>query len=315
MAGSAPLPSAGASDLLARWLAQLSAVRRRSPKTVEAYRRDVAGYLGFLAGHRGGPAGRAALGAVTLAEIRAWMAAERGRGLSPRSLARALSAVRSFYTWLDEAEGIDCAAIHAVRSPKLPARLPRPVPEAGARAVVASVSAGAEPWIAARDQAALTLIWGSGLRISEALGLRQGDAPLAEVIRVTGKGAKQREVPVLPAARQAVAHYRALCPYAPGRSAALFLGARGGPLNPRLLQKAMAAARMALGLPASATPHALRHSFATQLLAAGGDLRAIQELLGHASLSSTQVYTGVDETRLMEIYDKAHPGGRGRPGG
>jgi integrase/recombinase XerC len=158
----------------------------------------------------------------------------------------------------------------------------------------------------------LTLIWGSGLRISEALGLRQADAPLAVVIRVSGKGNKQREVPVLPAARQAVERYRALCPFAPGRGDALFLGARGGPLNPRLLQKAMAQARMALGLPPSATPHALRHSFATQLLEAGGDLRAIQELLGHASLSSTQVYTGVDETRLMEVYERAHPKGRGR---
>lgn len=307
-------PSAGASDLLFRWLAQLTAVRQRSPKTVEAYGRDVAGYLGFLAGHQGGPMGRTALGAVTLAELRAWMAAERGRGLSPRSLARSLSAVRSFYTWLEVAEGIDCSAIHVVRSPKLPKRLPRPVAVAGARALVASVSDDAAPWVAARDQAALTLIWGSGLRISEALGLRQGDAPLAEVIRVTGKGNKQREVPVLPAARMAVERYRALCPFAPGRRDALFLGARGGPLNPRMLQKAMAAARMALGLPPSATPHALRHSFATQLLSAGGDLRAIQELLGHASLSSTQVYTGVDETRLMEVYEKAHPKGRGRSG-
>ncbi len=301
--------SEGASDLLERWLAQLSAVRQRSPKTVEAYRRDVAMYLGFLAGHQGGPMGLAALGNVTLAEIRAWMASERGRGLSSRSLARALSAVRSFYTWLDVAEGIDCAAIHVVRSPKLPTRLPRPVPEAGARAIVAAISADAEPWVSARDQAALTLIWGSGLRISEALGLRQGDAPLGEVVRVTGKGGKQREVPVLPAARQAIEHYRRLCPHAPGRSDALFLGIRGGALNPRALQGAMAAARMSLGLPRSATPHALRHSFATQLLAAGGDLRAIQELLGHASLSATQIYTGVDESRLMEVYDQAHPRG------
>jgi integrase/recombinase XerC len=304
-------PSAGASDLLERWLAQLSAIRQRSAKTVEAYRHDVSGYLGFLALHRGGPMGLTALGEVTLAELRSWMAAERARGLSSRSLARALSAVRAFHKWLDEAEGVDSAALHVVRSPKLAARLPRPVPEDGAHALVATVSADAEPWIAARDQAAMTLIWGSGLRISEALGLRQRDAPLPDVIRVTGKGNTQREVPVLPAAQQAVEHYRALCPYAPGRGDALFLGARGGPLNPRLLQKAMESARMALGLPASATPHALRHSFATQLLAAGGDLRAIQELLGHASLSSTQVYTGVDETRLMEIYEKAHPRGRG----
>ena len=314
MAGPTPLPSAGASGLLVRWLNQLSAVRQRSPKTVEAYGRDVAGYLGFLAGHHGGPMGQTALGSVTLADLRAWMAAERGRGLSSRSLARALSAVRSFYSWLEAAEGIDCSAIHVVRSPKLPKRLPRPISVVGARAIVESVSDDAEPWITARDQAVLTLIWGAGLRISEALGLRQGDAPLGEVIRVTGKGNKQREVPVLPAARQAVERYRALCPHAPGRNAALFLGARGGPLNPRLLQGAMAAARMALGLPPSATPHALRHSFATQLLAAGGDLRAIQELLGHASLSSTQVYTGVDETRLMEVYEKAHPKGRGRAG-
>ncbi len=256
--------------------------------------------------------GSAALGGVTLAELRAWMASERARGLSSRSLARALSAVRSFHGWLDQAEGIDCAAIHVVRSPKLPARLPRPVSEDGARAIVASISADAAPWIAARDQAALTLIWGSGLRISEALGLRQHDAPLDQVIRVTGKGDKQREVPVLPVARDAVERYRALCPYAPGRNDALFLGARGAALNPRLLQKAMATARMALGLPPSATPHALRHSFATQLLAAGGDLRAIQELLGHASLSTTQVYTGVDEARLMEVYENAHPRGRNR---
>ncbi|HUF87811.1 MAG TPA: tyrosine recombinase XerC [Thermohalobaculum sp.] len=306
--------SAGAADLLARWLAQLSAVRRRSPKTVEAYRHDVARFLGFMAGHRGGPMGRAALGEVTLAELRAWMAAERARGLSARSLARALSAVRAFYAWLEAAEGIDCAALHVVRSPKRPARLPRPVPAEGARALIGAVSAGAAPWIAARDQAALTLIWGSGLRISESLGLRQRDAPLGEAIRVTGKGGKEREVPVLPAARQAVEHYRALCPHAPGNNDALFLGARGGPLGPRALQKAMEGARLALGLPASATPHALRHSFATQLLAAGGDLRAVQELLGHASLSTTQVYTGIDEARLMEVYEAAHPRGRAMRG-
>lgn len=309
MAGGAPALSAGAADLLRRWLAQLSAVRQRSPKTVEAYGRDIAGYLGFLAGHRGGPIGPGALGDVTLSELRAWMAAERGRGLSARSLARALSAVRAFHGWLGDAEGVECTAIHVVRSPKRPARLPRPVAEDGARALLLAVGAEAEPWIAARDRAALTLLWGSGLRISEALGLRQCDAPLPEVIRVTGKGRKQREVPVLPAARLAVERYRALCPHPAGRGDALFLGARGGPLSPRLLQKAMAAARMALGLPASATPHALRHSFATQLLAAGGDLRAVQELLGHASLSTTQLYTAVDEARLMEVYDRAHPRG------
>lgn len=307
-------PSAGAAELLARWLAQLSAVGRRSPKTVEAYRHDVSRFLGFMGGHHGGPMGRAALGEVSIAELRAWMAAERGRGLSAGSLGRALSAVRAFYRWLEAAEGIDCAALGVIRTPKRPVRLPRPVPEEGARAILRAVSAGAEPWIAARDQAALTLIWGAGLRISEALGLRQRDAPLPEVIRVTGKGGKQREVPVLPVARQAVEHYRALCPHRAGANEALFLGARGGPLGPRLLQKAMAEARTALGLPASATPHALRHSFATQLLAAGGDLRAVQKLLGHASLATTQVYTGIDDARLMQIYEAAHPRGRRNPG-
>jgi integrase/recombinase XerC len=187
------------------------------------------------------------------------------------------------------------------------------VAEGDARAILDVVSAHAEPWIAARDQAALTLIWGSGLRISEALGLKQRQAPLGDVVRVTGKGGKEREVPVLPVASEAVEAYRSLCPHAPGRDDALFLGARGGALNPRLLQAAMATARMALGLPASATPHALRHAFATQLLSAGGDLRAVQELLGHASLSTTQVYTGVDEARLMEVYERAHPLARGKP--
>ncbi|MCL5777016.1 tyrosine recombinase XerC [Limibaculum sp. FT325] len=304
-------PSEGAGDLLARWLAQLSAVRRASPKTVEAYGRDLRAFLGFMGAHTGGGMGRTALGGLTVSDFRAWMAAERGRGVGPRTLGRKLAAVRSFYRWLALAEGVDCPALLTLRTPRSPRRLPRPVAAQDARAILAAVSAHAEPWIAARDQAALTLIWGSGLRISEALGLRQRDAPLGQSVRVTGKGGKEREVPVLPVARAAVEQYRALCPFAPGRDAALFLGARGGPLNPRLLQGAMATARMALGLPASATPHALRHAFATQLLAAGGDLRAVQELLGHASLATTQVYTGVDEARLMEVYARTHPKARG----
>lgn len=306
-------PSDGAAELMGRWLTQLKAVRGASPRTVEAYGHDVSGYLGFLAGYRGGPMGRVALGEVTLAELRAWMADRRMGGLSGRSLARAQSAVRSFHRWLAEAEGIDCPSIHLIASPKRTPRLPRPVPEEGARAILDAVGDAPQPWIAVRDQAALTLIWAAGLRISEALSLRQRDAPLGETLRVSGKGGKERELPVLPAARDAVERYRALCPYAPGPDGALFLGARGGPLRPRLLQKAMAEARMALGLPASATPHALRHAFATQLLAAGGDLRAIQELLGHASLSSTQVYTAVDEARLLDVYQNAHPRARLAP--
>lgn len=299
--------SAGAAALLRDWLAQLGAVRGRSAKTVEAYRRDVATYLGFMAGHTGGPMGKTALGGVTVRDLRAWMAARRASGVASRSLARELSAVRGFYGWLDRAHGVDCPAIGAVRAPKVPARLPRPVAPLDAQRLIAASGFHQEPWIAARDTAALTLLWGAGLRISEALGLTQGDAPLGDTVRVIGKGGKTRTVPVVPVAGHAVEAYRRLCPHAPGPDGALFLGARGGPLNPRLLQRAMATARQALGLPASATPHALRHSFATHLLQAGGDLRAIQELLGHASLSSTQIYTGVDEARLLEVYEAAHP--------
>ncbi|MEM7423251.1 MAG: tyrosine recombinase XerC, partial [Pseudomonadota bacterium] len=298
--------SDGAIDLMGTWLRQLGAVGGRSGKTIDAYRRDVSAYVGFLQRHLGGPVGRTALGEVSLPDLRAWMASRRRSGLSARSLARELSAVRSFYHWLDRAHDLECPAIHNIRSPKVPARLPRPVSPDDARRLIAASGHHAEPWIAARDSAVLTLLWGSGLRISEALGLRQSDAPLGDVIRVTGKGGKVREVPLLPAACQCVERYRALCPHAPMPDDALFLGARGGPLGPSIVQKAMQVARMALGLPGSATPHALRHSFATHLLDAGGDLRAIQELLGHASLSTTQIYTAVDQARLLDVYDKAH---------
>jgi integrase/recombinase XerC len=304
--------SGGATQLLEDWLAQLGAVRDASPRTLVAYRRDVAGFLGFLAGHWGGPAGRAALGRVTVTDMRAWMARERARGMSARSMARALSAVRSFYAWLAEAHGVEATAVMATRGPRQKPRLPRPVAPDAARALIGAVELQAsEPWQAARDVAVVTLLWGCGLRISEALGLRQRDAPLGDSLRIRGKGGRERLVPVLPAAARAVDVYRRLCPLAPGPDAPLFLGARGGALNPRLVQKAMAAARLQLGLPATATPHSLRHSFATHLLEAGGDLRAIQELLGHASLATTQVYTGVDQVRLMEAYMAAHPKARG----
>ena len=303
--------SGGAYALMTDWLAQLEAVRGLSPKTVEAYRRDVSGYLGFLALHWGGPAGRTAIAAVTTADMRAWMAHERARGLSARSLARGLSAVKSFHAWLAEAEGLIAPAVTATRGPKAKPRLPRPVAPEAARDRMATIEAQSlEPWVAARDLAVVTLLYGCGLRISEALGLTQGDAPLTESVRIRGKGGRERMVPVLPIAREAVEHYRALCPYGPGPGAPLFLGVRGGPLNPRVVQKAMQSARMQLGLPATATPHALRHSFATHLLERGGDLRTIQELLGHASLATTQVYTGVDQVRLMEVYAAAHPKAR-----
>ncbi len=300
--------SEGASALLTDWLAQIAAVRGSAPRTVVAYRRDVAGYLGFLARHRGGPVGRAGLGGVSTSEIRAWMAHERGRGLSARSLARALSAVKGFHVWLAETHGLVAPAVSAMRGPKQRARLPRPVEANAARLLIETVGAqSAEPWVAARDTAVVTLLYGCGLRISEALGLRRRDAPLPPSLRIRGKGGRERLVPVLPVARRAVDAYLGLCPRDLPPEGPLFVGTRGGALDQRHLQKAMQSARMQLGLPASATPHALRHSFATHLLEAGGDLRAIQELLGHASLTTTQVYTGVDQARLMEVYERTHP--------
>lgn len=296
--------------LMGRWLAHLSAAEGAAAATLEAYRRDVAGFLGFLTRHHGGELTPRSLGETAHSDLRAWMAGERGRGLSARSLKRELSAVRSFFKWLAESEGIENTAIFAARGPRAPARLPRPITEEEARAVIGEAEAADAPdWIAARDAAALTLLYGSGLRISEALSLKRRDAPLAEVLRILGKGGKERLVPILPVAREAVETYLSLCPYALEPEDALFRGARGGPLSPRLLQLRMASARARLGLPASATPHALRHSFATHLLAAGGDLRAIQELLGHASLSTTQVYAGLDEARLIAVHAAAHPRG------
>jgi integrase/recombinase XerC len=236
------------------------------------------------------------------------MAHERGRGVSARSLARALSAVKGFTRWLADREGAEATAVLSARAPRFQKKLPRPLAIDAARAVIGSVRENpAEDWIAARDAAVVTLLYGCGLRISEALGLTGASVPLPEVLRIRGKGGKERIVPVLPVARAAVDLYARLCPFPVERDAALFRGARGGPLSPRLIQKAMETARAQLGLPATATPHAMRHSFATHLLAAGGDLRTIQDLLGHASLSTTQAYTAVDTARLMEVYEKAHP--------
>lgn len=300
------------AEALDEWIGHLRGLRDSPETTIEAYRRDLSGFLGFLARHRGGAAGLAELRSVDQRDIRAWMAAERGRGLSARSMARALSAVKSFYRWFSDRDEFDATAVLSARSPKLRPRLPRPLDKDAARAMLNQVEAQArEPWVAARDAAVVTLLYGCGLRISEALGLTADDAPLGEVLRILGKGRKERMVPVLPAARAAVADYTRLCPHDLAPGTALFRGVRGGPLSPRVIQKVTEAARLQLGLPASATPHALRHSFATHLLSAGGDLRAIQSLLGHASLSTTQGYTAVDAARLMEVYAVAHPKGRG----
>lgn len=300
--------SEGAVALLERWLAGLSAVEGASPKTVTAYRHDVSGYLGFLAQHWGEPAGKAALARVSTRDMRSWMAYERARGLSARSLARALSAVKSFYRWLLEAEGLDAPAVVATRTPKIKARLPRPISADAARTMIDTAEVQhKQDWAGTRDVAILTLLWGCGLRISEALSLTARDVPLPDMLRITGKGGKERLVPVLPAATKAVEAYVRACPWEITGDRPLFLGIRGGALNPTQVQKTVRDLRLQLGLPETTTPHALRHSFATHLLEAGGDLRSIQELLGHASLSTTQVYTGVDQVRLLEVYDQTHP--------
>ncbi|PFG64904.1 integrase/recombinase XerC [Thioclava sp. ES.031] len=301
-------PSAGLQDALAEWLSHLRGLRDASDHTITAYRHDVASFLGFLQTHHGESLGTARIAELGPSDMRAWMAHERGREVSSRSLARALSSVKSFIRWLADRDGFDASHILSTRSPKYQRKLPRPLNEDAAAGMIEQVDTQAmEPWIAARDAAVLTLLYGCGLRISEALALRAEDHPLPEVLRIRGKGDKERLVPVVPAAREAVAEYMRLCPYPAEPDAPLFYGARGKPLNPRMISKAMERARMSLGLPSTATPHAMRHSFATHLLAAGGDLRAIQELLGHASLGTTQIYTAVDAARLMEIYDKSHP--------
>lgn len=300
--------SPGVADTLEDWLTTIRALDAKSEATIDAYRTDVAGFLGFLSGHFGTSFGRAGLAEVSLTDMRAWMAAERRRGLGARSLARALSAVKAFYRWLSERDGFDPTPVLSVRAPKFTKPLPRPLSPEGARQMLDTVELqSTEPWIAARDTAVVTLLYGCGLRISEALGLTRGDAPLADSLRIRGKGDKDRIVPVLPAARDAVDRYLSLCPYEPAPTAPLFLGKRGKALNPRLVSGVMAKTRRQLGLPDTATPHAMRHSFATHLLNAGGDLRAIQDLLGHASLSTTQAYTAVDSTRLLDVYRSAHP--------
>jgi len=303
-----PGVSAAARAALAEWLSHLRALDGAAAATIDAYAGDVGRWLAFLAEHRGGGEGLAALASVPRPDLRAFLAHEQGRGVSARSLARRMSAVKSFTRWISDRSGADATALLAMRAPRFRRKLPRPLSESAARAVMEDVGAFARAdWIGARDTAVVTLLYGCGLRISEALSLKGRDLPLAEVIRIVGKGGKERVVPVLPAARAAVAAYARQCPHEITREGALFLGARGGPLSPRLVQGAMEQARARLGLPPTATPHALRHSFATHLLGAGGDLRAIQELLGHASLSTTQAYTAVDAARLMEVYKSAHP--------
>jgi integrase/recombinase XerC len=306
-------PSAIASKVAAEieaWLRHLRAERNLSAKTIEAYRRDVEQFLHFLAAHLGGAPSLKDLAALAPADVRAFLAARRADNIGSRSLMRALAGIRAFGRFLERSGKGRLAALAAVRGPKLGKTLPRPLPIDAAKRVADPTLAagdGRDVWIHARDAAVLALLYGCGLRISEALGVKRAEFDGRDVLAVTGKGRKQRMVPLIAPVQRLVADYIALCPFDLPADGPLFVGAKGGPLSPRLVQLAMARLRGALGLGASATPHALRHSFATHLLAGGGDLRAIQELLGHASLSTTQIYTAVDAERLIEAYRSAHP--------
>jgi integrase/recombinase XerC len=304
--------TSSARDALRSWLDYLTNERRASPRTVRAYGDGVTAYLNFLERHRGESLALIGLGEISTGDVRAYLAFRRSgdRPLSPRSVSQALSAIRAFHRWIDRRLGVTNPAIALVRGPRLPAGVPRPVSEDQARGLIedAATDPDRDDWEVARDEALLTLLWGCGLRISEALSLTGADAPLADSLRITGKGGKTRMVPVLPAVRAAVDVYvQSLGAGKPSPDEPLFRAVRGGAYSPRHAQALMQKLRGRLGLPSSATPHALRHSFATHLLGAGADLRSIQELLGHASLSTTQRYTDVDAASLLAVYAKAHP--------
>ncbi len=305
------LEAATADEALSAWLEHLAHERRLSPHTLEAYGRIGRGYLAFLQRHRGGPLARSDLGGVTAAEVRAHLAERRGgdHPLAARSISQTLSAIRAFHGWLDRRCATPTPQLALVRGPRIKAALPRPISEDQARGLLHESDADpdVDPWEALRDRAVLTLLYGCGLRISEGLSLTVADTPLGDSLRIRGKGGKTRLAPVLPAVRTAVDAYLAAQPFPLQPADALFRARRGGPLGPRHVQATVQRLRGRLGLPASATPHALRHSFATHLLGAGADLRSIQELLGHASLSTTQKYTAVDAARLLEAYAAAHP--------
>ncbi|MBB5518048.1 tyrosine recombinase XerC [Amphiplicatus metriothermophilus] len=292
----------------AAFLAHLKAERRASAHTQRNYGATLARFESFLSGHLGGAPGLDALARLEARDFRAFLAARRADGAGPATLKLDLSALKSFFRFLARRYGVENDAITVMRGPKAKERLPRPVSEADAAALVGEAQEeGEAAWVGARDDALFMLLYAAGLRISEALSLRRADAPLGERLRVRGKGAKTREVPLIAPVREIVERYRTLCPYGSEAGDPLFFSVRGKPLSPRLAQRALERRRKALGLPDSATPHALRHSFATHLLARGADLRAIQELLGHASIAATQRYLKVEAERLLSVYEQAHP--------
>lgn len=293
------------ADLLEAWHVHLSEGRRRSPHTVRAYGATAARLLDAVDVDGWGGLARIDAGA-----LRQQLARRRADGLGNASAARELSALKAFIAFARQQAGMADPTPPRMRGPRVKKGIPRPVtPDEAVNLVVAVDEVASEEWIGARDRAVLLLLYGAGLRIAEALSLKGGALPLDEVLTVTGKGGKQRVVPVLPLVRDAVADYAAKCPWPLSKDGPLFRGAKGGPLNQGMVQRVMARTRSALGLPASATPHALRHSFATHLLGAGADLRSLQELLGHASLGSTQIYTKVDAATLLDVYRSAHPRG------
>lgn len=303
-----------ARQALTAWLDHLAHERRASPRTVRAYGDNVLAYLNFMERHRGETLSVADMGTITAAELRAYLAFRRepgddSEGLSPRSLSQSLSSIRAFHRYLDHRLDTPNAAIGLVRGPRIKVGAPRPVSEDQAHGLIAELSLDPdrEDWEVARDEAVLTLLWGCGLRISEGLSLTARDAPLGDSLRITGKGGKTRIVPVLDIVRERIELYRAALPFVLTPDEPLFRAKRGGPLSPRHVQATMQTLRSRLGLSDRATPHALRHSFATHLLGAGADLRSIQDLLGHASLSTTQRYTQVDAAGLLAAYGKAHP--------
>jgi integrase/recombinase XerC len=300
----------GADTLRKNWLATLAHERRASPHTLRAYGDDVARFLDFQAVHMGGALSEKTLAKITPADIRAFITTRRKDGLGPGGVQRALAAVRSFYRYL-ACEGIlENAAARSIRTPRVRRALPRPLSEEDAQRAITQAGEHNVDWLGARDAALLTLLYGAGLRISEALGLKRGDVPLGETLTVIGKGRKERSVPVLPLVAAALNEYAAKIPFPAAPSSALFLSRRGRPMSPREAQNLMQRLRGRLGLSERATPHALRHSFATHILQGGADLRSVQELLGHASLSTTQIYTAMDTRQLLETYSTAHPRAR-----
>ncbi len=308
-----PVPEKSPEDLVSligAFLQHLGAERRASRHTIRNYAAALRDFEAFARGHLGKAPSRADLERFELKDFRAFLAKRRAEGLGAASLKVELSALKSFFRFIERREGVANDAIAAMRGPKLKPKLPRPVDAENAEKILSLADASREAWIGARDDALFTLLYGAGLRISEALSLQRDQAPVGDRLRILGKGGKERIVPVLPAARAAIADYIRLCPHDPGPEAPLFLSVRGKPLNPRIVQGEMKRRVKLLGLPDSATPHALRHAFATQLLAAGGDLRSIQELLGHASIAATQRYTKVDEAALLSAHRAAHPRAR-----